>query len=626
MYISNFQLQNYKSYQTSEPISLSPGFNLIVGQNNVGKTALLEGLGLSFLSNPYRNQKDVSKARTEDAAYSLAKVSFTISRAELWLILQEMENEFCVPIPDRLSLVKSFGDEHLHIEKHAEKFVRELFSSDYYTVHTGVRTKDPNAAMTFGTDFPAIGDYKAGGTGDKRIFAICSISDENTIVVRSVQMDASADIDFGNSVAQVLRKGIYSFRAERVASARSSAGLEARLESDAGNLARVLGNLHHRPAKLRELNQHLRYVLPHIYEVAVRNVRGQMGLDHEVLVYDDPADQGSAIPLSDSGTGVSQVLAILYVVVASENLQTIIIDEPQSFLHPGAIRKLFEVLNLYPNQYIISTHIPSVIASAKRGNVILVIKERRQESKLKTIDVRDTEHLRLMLHEVGARLGDVFGADYILWVEGATERDCFPLILEKLSPRRLMGTEFVPVLSPDKITGKEADRVIRIHQEISKGKGLLPPAVGFIFDRECREEEIPNLERYANRTVKFIKRRMYENYLLKPMAIEAVLLELGLGKESISAARIQEWLDQEIQKSSYYCPKIKEREPWVKYIDGSKLLSNLFAHFAGSEFPYLSRKVEYGVKITKWLLDSDSDDLKEIAEIIQLLLPVEIKG
>jgi hypothetical protein len=351
-----------------------------------------------------------------------------------------------------------------------------------------------------------------------------------------------------------------------------------------------------------------------------------MGLDHEVLVYDDPADQDSGIPLSASGTGVSQILAILYVVVASENLQTIIIDEPQSFLHPGAIRKLFEVLNLYPNQYIISTHIPSVIASARDGNVILVTKERRQESKLKTIDVRDTEHLRLMLHEVGARLGDVFGADYILWVEGKTERDCFPLILEKLNPRRLMGTEFVPVLSPDKITGKEADRVIRIHQEISKGKGLLPPAVGFIFDRECREEEISNLERYADHTVKFIKRRMYENYLLKPMAIEAVLLELGLGKESVSAAHIQEWLDQEIQKTEYYCPKIKEREPWVKYIHGAGLLSNLFAHFSSGAFSYSSRKVEYGVKITKWLLDNDSDDLKEIAEIIELLLPVELKG
>jgi len=48
------------------------------------------------------------------------------------------------------------------------------------------------------------------------------------------------------------------------------------------------------------------------------------------------------VPLSESGTGVGQVLAILYVVFTSEYPRTIVIDEPQSFLHPGAVRKLFE--------------------------------------------------------------------------------------------------------------------------------------------------------------------------------------------------------------------------------------------------------------------------------------------
>jgi predicted ATPase len=42
------------------------------------------------------------------------------------------------------------------------------------------------------------------------------------------------------------------------------------------------------------------------------------------------------------------VLAILYVVMTSNHPQTIIIDEPQSFLHPGAVKKLIEVLKQYP--------------------------------------------------------------------------------------------------------------------------------------------------------------------------------------------------------------------------------------------------------------------------------------
>ncbi len=43
---------------------------------------------------------------------------------------------------------------------------------------------------------------------------------------------------------------------------------------------------------------------------------------------------------------------MLYVVLTSRESRVIIIDEPQSFLHPGAVRKLFDVLKDFPqHQY-----------------------------------------------------------------------------------------------------------------------------------------------------------------------------------------------------------------------------------------------------------------------------------
>lgn len=44
MYISKFQVVNYKSYLDSGTIELKQGFNVITGQNNSGKTVLLEAL------------------------------------------------------------------------------------------------------------------------------------------------------------------------------------------------------------------------------------------------------------------------------------------------------------------------------------------------------------------------------------------------------------------------------------------------------------------------------------------------------------------------------------------------------------------------------------------------------
>lgn len=69
----------------------------------------------------------------------------------------------------------------------------------------------------------------------------------------------------------------------------------------------------------------------------------------------DTEREDLAVRLVDSGTGVGQTLGILTVVVASEP-STIVIDEPQSFLHPGAIRRLFDVLRCYPqHQYVVVT-------------------------------------------------------------------------------------------------------------------------------------------------------------------------------------------------------------------------------------------------------------------------------
>src|SRR5947209_130441 len=55
MLITSFQVKNFKSFLASEEIQFGPGFNIVVGQNNVGKTALIETLSLQFGNNPHRS-------------------------------------------------------------------------------------------------------------------------------------------------------------------------------------------------------------------------------------------------------------------------------------------------------------------------------------------------------------------------------------------------------------------------------------------------------------------------------------------------------------------------------------------------------------------------------------------
>ena len=298
----------------------------------------------------------------------------------------------------------------------------------------------------------------------------------------------SSDI-FPNKLYGHVKDRLYFFNAERFNISESETSPQESLKSDASNLPQVLNLLQTKnPARFRKLEESIRLVLPQIGQITVPPVKTDTV---RILVWDAhiPEDRDDlAIPLSESGTGIGQVLAMLYVVLNSNYPRILIIDEPQSFLHPDAVRKLFDIFKQHPqHQYIIATHSPVAVSAAGPHQLLLVHKE-GAESKVDTLDAHKTEELRLVLSEVGARLSDVFGADSILWVEGRTEEECFPLIVSELLGQGLYGVEIRGVESTGDFDGRKAELVIRIYEQLSKGGGLLPPAVGFIFDREGKTE------------------------------------------------------------------------------------------------------------------------------------------
>jgi len=328
------------------------------------------------------------------------------------------------------------------------------------------------------------------------------------------------------------------------------------------------------------------------------------------------------VPLSESGTGVAQVLAILYVVFTSDQPRIIVIDEPQSFLHPGAIRKLFEILNSYPqHQYIITTHSPTAVTAADPSTLFLVRKE-AEESVVEPLDVSQTEQQSSLLKELGARLSDVFGADNVLWVEGATEEECFPIILSEVAEHPLRGTKILGVLNTGDFEGKRKRDAFRIYRRLSEATGgLLPRPIGYVFDREGRtEQECKDLRRESKCSVSFLPRKMYENYLTNPRAISDVITaEMAHGGGDVSAENVEEWMGQHQWEKKYFDGReVDERnrtdQAWLKTVDGAKLLKDMFQELSGTLVDY--KKVDHGRKITRWLCENAREDLEDLAAFL----------
>ncbi len=456
---------------------------MIVGQNNVGKTALTEALALTFGPNAHRSSKTIPVPGASPPAVCRATVRFEVDADELRALSVngELGEHLYVPAGGQgngpayhLRVLEGIMDNGLVVE----------------TNHTIVDQSSGSSAIEqpkpFLVGYEFRPDERGPGRGTfwrvsvDRAAGRFDFGDHTNYGIGGDKKDFAVELDV------LFRSRLYAFKAVRFGIDENVIGTQRDLNPDASNLVQVLHLLSTNPSRWRRFMEHVRAVLPQLQAVTFSPSERQQGAVRALLWDLDPDTERDdlAVSLSESGTGVGQVLAILYVAFASASPRTIVIDEPQSFLHPGAVRKLFEILKGYPqHQYIITTHSPNAVAAADPRAIFLVRKE-VEESVVEQLDVVEMRDQTRFLREVGASLSDVFGADDVLWVEGPTEEECFPLILSKVAGRPLRGTKITGVVQTGDFESKHSDTILEVYRRLSEGGGLLPPAVGFIFDRE----------------------------------------------------------------------------------------------------------------------------------------------
>ena len=598
MYIASFKIENYKSFRSTPEIPLTPGFNVIVGQNNVGKTALVEALRLTFPQNQHRSLQTVPVRNTPITGASTVTASLQLSRDEVLHYLTR-QGTFYVPLDP--------GHRPAELAQTLGPAIRDT-NTLTTVLHNGTVTTAHFVGLPVGPAANHCAHLRVtpAGTFEAASDSISGVSESQRFEVQ---------------VAQVAKgERVYAFNAERFRIGTSASGANTTLRPDAANLPEVLENLQGRnPNRFRRLSSHVRTIFPVVRDVSVRPIGSN---NVQILIWTtDPETERDdlAFTLEESGTGIAQVLALLYVVLNADFPQVILIDEPQSFLHPGAVRKLIEILKEHSqHQFVITTHSPTAV-TASDPDVLLLLRLREAETVIERLDVAEAGSLRTFLAEIGARLSDVFGADNILWVEGRTEEECFPRILRR-SGRPLLGTAIVGVLQTGDFEGRRSKTTVEIYERLSTGSGLLPPAIAFIFDREGRSEaDQEDLRRRGK--IHFTPRRMYENYLLNPEAIAAIASNTADFRTSpLTEGEVLAWLDRARWNARYFeaLPLERTFDAWLREVHGAKLLGDLFSQLSEHRVNY--DKVQHGVALTDWILEHVPEDLREIGDLVERAL------
>jgi energy-coupling factor transporter ATP-binding protein EcfA2 len=609
MYIESARITNYRSILDSGSLTFSPGFNLVVGANNVGKSSLLHCLACKFTGDPHKSTHTATYRNQQLNPLSSVHFTFVAIGEELRRLVVDAGNgnrSFPWPADIQFS------------QDQAGVVLDRLLTTKLIRF-----TAVAQAAANQGIHWP-MSDSLATECGNpvrhgsNYAMAQFEVNTAARTIRPSGLQQAAASNDFGYTVAQLIARNTYQFHAERLTLGASPYGGSPELAPDARNLPEVLNILQGNPERFRDYCSLVNDVFPTIQKVSLRPLPSNPSQAEIVIWQVDPTLERDdlAMPLAQCGTGVGQVLAILYVARVSESPRTIIIDEPGSFLHPGASRALIRILKRFgQHQYIIATHSPEIIAELSDAPVTIVRWDDSKTAVEQASSASGKATVAAALSEVGARLSDVYGFDEVLWVEGQSDALSLTFLRDaRGSSRRRLAV--LPVRDTGAFRRRTVSEVLDIYRTLSMGDALIPPALLFVFDRDGRTPtEIEDATRQGKGKVKFLSRRMFENFLLNPKAIAFLFNEAG--KEhaiETTAEHVDQWIrDHGMEFCGAADGQQMSQQIWLKFVDAAALLVRLFADLSQERLAF--RKTTHTPRLMALMYEIEPEGLRELIEL-----------
>jgi len=527
MFLQTLEIKNYRSLEHVVLAELDK-FNVLIGRNNSGKSAIFDALG--FLNRSIRNTNlDWDADITEkDTTRSL-----------------EMRLLFKTRPKDRDEVVNL-------IAKKCSKERREamcsspLFRQIEYWFKNPSRTRgllhlrqvkimaEDNKWATV----QKLTGNEAESNPEHKIVSLCQIAEtaglltQNLLDVDTLPRSILLRLPYNCVVAELpsqldpviawvlhrldtyLSKAFF-FSPFRHSSSRLEVKQIDQLTQDGSNLAQILHTINSKDRhQFDKIERFLKDALPDLGTL-------QTPLNgNETEVVFRPPDKDYFIQLHNMGGGVEQLLMIATVLFTTGNESTLFLEEPESHLHPGAQRFLIEQLNHEDRQVFINTHSPTFVNLSHCRKLFQVQYDRNRTN---ITLVNDADLLNEVLYDIGSRNSDVLLSDAVLFVEGTSDK----LALQAWSERLNMSLEKHNVTVIPMGGGDNASRNLPVRSDVLQGISQKTPVPHlFVLDRDERSSaEIDNLQKKLGDHLHIFEKRELENYLLFPRALLAAIKE-----------------------------------------------------------------------------------------------------
>jgi putative ATP-dependent endonuclease of OLD family len=422
MIIKSLEIRNFRSFdETSSPLKFSDGINIIVGENNVGKSNILKSLEL--LKGRELSPEDYYKGETD------REIRIT---AVIELNEEEMKN-FAGHFVERRR------------PKQVERVMaglKKTFELEYSSKQAGGYIVRFNDFEVLGGDHLYLSPVMRGGnyiTVEWDEVAKRFLDPDNKLplveLMEGTLRGKREVIHFRFNISNLIR-AMFNERIKNFVEIRQcpSGTNQNVLESYDGTLvADVLSNLKNgnrvQRDKWAQIKREFHDLFPSLELEVTKPAKEapKIMIVKEAIKYE--------VPVSFVGAGIWEIVILLTHLFSFENM-CFGIDMPELHFHHHTIRLLRNILRgkSDSNQFLIVTHSPMFIEPDRLENV-LIVREREGKTVTKQLDQapdsNESERLRRHLDE---HAREFFFSRAVLIVEGPTEKGAIPVfskLLEK---------------------------------------------------------------------------------------------------------------------------------------------------------------------------------------------------
>ena len=433
MRISQVSIQGFRAFKDMTEISLG-AFTTIVGKNDTGKSSILHALDIFFNGSP--DDGDFNRDQDTDALI-IIQVSFSDLPTSIQLeegVNTDLQTENLLDLHHNLTIKKTYTKKNPKKPK-ITYIVEDFTDSQYQNLCSLKETQLNDKGKSLGLDFKKSG---AGITNKSKRDAIRKIATEQNTSKGSVEIEPA---EVSLKVLDYL-PDFSLFRADESLSEEGTAfqkEFKAVVETAIG---KIPGKIDIEKGVEDEIDKEVQkihsFLLQHTDEVASIKARPSFKWKDLVSFHLECRDkQGKEIAFAKRGSGLRRLLMVAYFQYLAQRGKTADslkgdiygIEEPETYLHPGAQRDLLDSLKTITTseQVLVSSHSPVFAGSTDIANLALIIRENGIAKVLQG----DKLELAKVAEELGVEPSDqIYGYKAIVFTEGTTDCDFINTVAE----------------------------------------------------------------------------------------------------------------------------------------------------------------------------------------------------